>query len=117
MHVVLMSWTVALVSPRSLFGQTQDSTAQLIAPVRVTVMRDASRAVFELPYGVSRLTLDTTRAGTRRASLTEALLFVPGVNVVNRFNPTQDPRLSIRGFGARSAFGIRECECCATGSR
>ena len=34
-------------------------------------------------------------------------MFVPGVVVSNRYNPTQDPRLAIRGFGARSAFGIR----------
>jgi iron complex outermembrane receptor protein len=26
---------------------------------------------------------------------------------VNRTNPSQDPRISIRGFGARSAFGVR----------
>ena len=35
------------------------------------------------------------------------LLALPGVSVANRNNPTQDPRISIRGFGARSAFGVR----------
>ena len=32
---------------------------------------------------------------------------VPGLTVTNRNNPSQDPRLSIRGFGARSTFGVR----------
>jgi iron complex outermembrane receptor protein len=44
---------------------------------------------------------------TRRANLTELLFAVPGLTVSTRFNPTQDPRLAVRGFGARSAFGIR----------
>lgn len=95
---------LALAAPAA--GQAPDSAASLAA-IRVTVSRDLARPVLDLPYGVSRLVLDGARAGTRRASLTEALLFVPGVAVSNRFNPTQDPRLTIRGFGARSAFGIR----------
>jgi iron complex outermembrane recepter protein len=87
-------------------SQRPDSAAVLSA-VRVTVSRDAERSTLELPYAISRLALDSARGATRRSSLTEALLFVPGVVVSNRYNPTQDPRLSIRGFGARSAFGIR----------
>jgi iron complex outermembrane receptor protein len=37
----------------------------------------------------------------------ETLALIPGVTSVNRANPSQDPRLSIRGFGARSTFGVR----------
>jgi iron complex outermembrane receptor protein len=37
----------------------------------------------------------------------ELLFAVPGVSLANRQNPAQDPRVSIRGFGARSAFGVR----------
>lgn len=85
----------------------QDTGSVRIAPVTVTVTRDPSRPALELPYGVTRIDVDSTRAGTRRASLTEMLLLVPGVSVSNRFNPTQDPRIAVRGFGARSAFGIR----------
>jgi iron complex outermembrane receptor protein len=69
--------------------------------------RDAARSTLELPFGVTRLSFHDQREATRRASLTEALLFVPGVTISNRYNPTQDPRMSVRGFGARSAFGIR----------
>lgn len=97
---------VPLLGALPVLAQEPD-TARQLAPVRVTVSRDASRPTLELPYGVSRLSLEADRAGTRRASLTEALLFVPGLTVSNRHNPTQDPRVSVRGFGARSAFGIR----------
>lgn len=88
-------------------AQAQDTTATQIAPVRVTVTRDAARSPFELPFALTRLQVDEARAGTRRANFSELLLHVPGVTVVHRFNPTQDPRISVRGFGARSAFGIR----------
>jgi iron complex outermembrane receptor protein len=84
----------------------QDTTAALPA-VTVTVTRDAARSTFALPYAVTRLDVDSVREATRRTTFTEMLLFVPGVNVVHRYNPTQDPRISVRGFGARSAFGIR----------
>jgi len=95
-----------VVAPAMVQSQRPDSAAVLSA-VRVTVSRDAERSTLELPYAISRLALDSARGATRRGSLTEALLFVPGVVVSNRYNPTQDPRLAIRGFGARSAFGIR----------
>lgn len=103
---VLLTAARALTPPAVAAAQGEDSTTTLKA-VRVTVSRDAARTTLALPFAVSRLELDSSRAATRRASLTEALLFVPGVSVSNRYNPTQDPRLTIRGFGARSAFGIR----------
>jgi iron complex outermembrane recepter protein len=90
---------------RDLYAQ--DSSATKLVPIRVTVTRDVQRSTLELPFGVSRLSIDSARIGARRASLTELLIAVPGLAVSNRHNPTQDPRLAIRGFGARAAFGIR----------
>lgn len=43
----------------------------------------------------------------QQASLQEYITDLPGVISFNRSNYAQDLRLSIRGFGARSAFGIR----------
>jgi iron complex outermembrane receptor protein len=50
---------------------------------------------------------DSARPALKHVSFDEMLLALPGVTVANRNNPTQDPRISIRGFGARSAFGVR----------
>jgi iron complex outermembrane receptor protein len=93
----------------AVHAQQRDTTGapRALQAVRVTVSRETSRSVLDLPFGVSRLSTDSTRAGIRRASLTELLIGVPGLAVSNRHNPTQDPRLAVRGFGARSAFGIR----------
>ena len=37
----------------------------------------------------------------------QTLSLLPGVTVANRTNPSQDTRISVRGFGARSQFGAR----------
>ena len=78
-----------------------------LPPVEVTVTRDAARPTLELPYALSRVVPDSARPSLRHVSFDEMLLALPGVSVANRNNPTQDPRISIRGFGARSAFGVR----------
>ncbi len=49
----------------------------------------------------------SARPAQRRSGVGELLLAVPGVQVQDRANPSQDPRVTIRGFGARSAFGVR----------
>ena len=44
---------------------------------------------------------------TQQLALDEALAGIPGLYMQNRYNFAQDLRVSIRGFGARSSFGIR----------
>jgi iron complex outermembrane recepter protein len=89
------------------FALAQERPPQLLEPVEVTVTRDAARSTLDLPFAISVVQPDSARPEQRRLSLDEALVAIPGVSVANRFNPTQDPRISIRGFGARSAFGVR----------
>ncbi|MFN8573659.1 MAG: TonB-dependent receptor [Gemmatimonadaceae bacterium] len=85
----------------------QDSAQTQLAPVRVTVTREVARPALEVPFAVSRVDVSTNRVAVRRANLTDLLFAIPGLTASTRYNPTQDPRLSVRGFGARSAFGIR----------
>jgi len=49
----------------------------------------------------------TLRDGQRRVSLSESLVRVPGITVLDRQNYAQDLQVQSRGFGARSTFGIR----------
>ena len=83
-----------------------DSAAQALQSVRVTVTRDAARSPFELPFALSTAPL-TARPALRRTGVSDLLLAVPGVQVQDRANPAQDQRIAMRGFGARSAFGVR----------
>jgi iron complex outermembrane recepter protein len=82
------------------------ATATALPGVRVTATREGPRAPLELPYAVT-LTRPDSLAALRRLGVDELLFAVPGVSLANRQNPAQDPRVSIRGFGARSAFGVR----------
>jgi iron complex outermembrane receptor protein len=84
----------------------QDSARTALPPVRVTATRDGPRAPLDLPYAVT-ITRPDSLAALKRLGVDELLFAVPGVALANRQNPAQDPRVSIRGFGARSAFGVR----------
>src|SRR5690349_7790920 len=85
----------------------QDTTATRLEPVVVEVSRGARRPLLELPFAVTVQTPDSARPGQRHLNLDETLWLIPGLSVSNRNNPSQDPRISIRGFGARSAYGVR----------
>jgi iron complex outermembrane recepter protein len=86
----------------------QESTAPTtLPPVVVTVTRDVARSPLDLPFAITRSIPDSLRPGQRNLSADETLLLVPGVSVAHRNNPTQDPRIAVRGFGARAAFGVR----------
>src|ERR671938_5244 len=87
--------------------QPRTTVPQRLAPVVVTVNRDAARSPLELPYAVTSTRPDSARPGQIHTALEQTLLTVPGVTVANRTNPAQDPRISVRGFGARSGFGVR----------
>ena len=89
------------------FGRAQDTAATQLQPVVVEVGRGAHRSPLDLPFAVTVQTPDSSRPGQRHLSLDETLWLIPGLTVSNRNNPSQDPRISIRGFGARSAFGVR----------
>src|SRR5712672_4219132 len=88
-------------------ASAQDTAATRLEPVVVEVGRGAHRSPLELPFAVTVQTPDSMRPGQRHLSLDETLWLIPGLSVSNRNNPSQDPRISIRGFGARSAFGVR----------
>ena len=60
-----------------------------------------------LPYGITNLRPDSLAPGQFHMNVDQTLSLLPGVTVANRTNPSQDTRISVRGFGARSQFGAR----------
>jgi iron complex outermembrane receptor protein len=89
-------------------GQTtidkRDITA--LEPVVVTAPRVAT-PLTQVPAAISVVEQNDVQQGQPTVGLDESLVRVPGVFLQNRFNFAQDLRVSIRGFGARAAFGIR----------
>ncbi len=75
---------------------------------RVQVQAAKVHAVddFDLPASSTTLGADTDGNG-RGAQVSELLGAVPGLLARDRQNYAQDTQLSLRGFGARSTFGVR----------
>jgi len=84
----------------------QDTLPRRLPPV-VTVTRDAGRSPLDLPFAITSLRPDSLEPGQSHTLVEQTLGYLPGVTVANRTNPSQDTRVSIRGFGARSQFGAR----------
>ncbi len=84
------------------------ATAQVskLEPVTVNATR-VEKTLEEIPAAVSAVGQDEIQLGTEQLGLDESLGRVPGLFFLNRYNFAQDLRASIRGFGARSNFGIR----------
>lgn len=79
-------------------------------PVLDAVQVSASRVpepASTVPASVSVRALPPTGPDGARINLSEALHGIPGLLARERQNLAQDLQISIRGFGARSTFGIR----------
>ena len=62
---------------------------------------------FDVPGAIDAVEVDPMRLGSPLVNLSELMSAVPGIQVRNRENYAQDLQLSVRGFGARSTFGVR----------
>jgi iron complex outermembrane receptor protein len=81
--------------------------AQTLPQVTVTATRTAANP-FDVPASVTVVDGDELRSAARpEINLSESLATVPGLAARDRQNYAQDLQLSIRGFGARSTFGVR----------
>jgi len=90
-------------------------------PVRDTIALDTTRVrqlpeinvtrtaepLQRVPYAVGVVDRTEIQRGQQTIGLDEALNNLPGVVVANRYNFSLDQRISIRGAGSRSNFGVR----------
>lgn len=91
-----------------------DSETLTLDSVVVTGSR-VEHSSFDLPAAVDSVDARTILESGPRVNASEALSGVPGINVANRQNYAQDLQISSRGFGARSAFGVRGIRLVADG--
>jgi len=92
-----------LVAPAAAFAQPSSA---ILETTVVTATR-SERAALDVPASVDVLERNEVRDAQWRVNLSESLARVPGVVALNRQNYAQDLQISIRGFGARSTFGVR----------
>ncbi len=62
---------------------------------------------FDAPASIYTIDADTLSSSGPQVNISDVLNRAPGVVALNRNNYAQDVQISIRGFGARSAFGVR----------
>jgi iron complex outermembrane receptor protein len=95
------------LAPAAVLLAATATLAQTLPQVTVSATRTEA-APFDVPASVD--VIDGARvhaAGRPEVNLSESLGLVPGVTARDRQNYAQDLQLSIRGFGARSTFGVR----------
>ena len=93
-----------LFAALALAGTATAQDAPRLAPVVVTATRTA-QSPYDIPAAIDSVA--TPPDGTLDVNLSERLQSIPGVTARDRQNYAQDTQISIRGFGARSTFGIR----------
>ncbi|MCW5580024.1 MAG: TonB-dependent receptor [Luteimonas sp.] len=108
---LLVLWPLLATAPAAAFdavdGVALDGVdAVTLDRVEVTSTRLRQVPAFEVPASISMIGMgvDAARAGV---NVSEVLGGVPGLSARDRQNFAQDTQLSIRGFGARSTFGVR----------
>jgi iron complex outermembrane receptor protein len=92
--------------------------ALFAAPSTEVVVVTGSRvphAPHDVPAALTVIGADAILDGQWRVNASEALARVPGLVVRNRENYAQDLQISVRGFGARAAFGVRGVRLLADG--
>lgn len=78
---------------------------QQLIPIKVEATR-TNTTYMETPASVFRI--ESPKADqSAQVNLTELVKGIPSVQLRNRENYAQDLQISIRGFGARSTFGVR----------
>ena len=86
--------------------QADTARATTLPEIRVTVTR-TPEPLDRVPYAIGVIGKGDVQRGQQTIGLDEAFNDIPGVVVTNRYNFSLDQRISIRGFGSRSNFGVR----------
>jgi iron complex outermembrane recepter protein len=87
-------------------GLSQTVAAQTLPGVTVSVSRTEAKN-FDTPASVNVVNREELEDAKAQVNVSEVLGAVPGLIANNRNNFAQDLQISSRGFGARTAFGVR----------
>lgn len=111
-------WPLAALAAGQPAAQPADEpTVTQQGPMNVVVVTGSrsEHASFDLPAAIDVIDASQIRDTQPRVNASEALAAVPGLVARDRQNYAQDLQISSRGFGARSAFGVRGVRLIADG--
>ncbi|MBD8533374.1 MULTISPECIES: TonB-dependent receptor [unclassified Massilia] len=111
-------WPLAVLAAGQPANEPADEpTTTQQGPMNVVVVTGSrsEHASFDLPAAIDVIDASQIRDTQPRVNASEALAAVPGLVARDRQNYAQDLQISSRGFGARSAFGVRGVRLIADG--
>ncbi len=111
MRAFVFRLTPVCLAISSAFGglslaEAEEEKTITLSPVVITATRQAQNS-FDLPIAIDVVEEKDIKNGQLQMQLSESLIRVPGITAQNRTQQAQDPQISSRGFGSRSAFGVR----------
>ena len=112
--VTTLSTSIGIALTACLAPPMTSAEETAVSPVVVTATRD-ERSSFELPVSVDTVDADQIQSQRAGVNISETLNRIPGTVVQNRETFAQEQQISVRGFGARSQFGVRGIKLLADG--
>jgi iron complex outermembrane receptor protein len=111
-HVTVGLLSLILTSMMAAQEPVRPDTAAPLDTTRVRRLPEinvtrTAEPLQRVPYAVGVVDRTEIQRGQQTVGLDEALNNLPGVVVANRYNFSLDQRISIRGAGSRSNFGVR----------
>lgn len=98
-----------LLCSTTVFAETDSSASVVVTATRV------EQSSFDLPVAIDSVDASQIRDQRLGVNISESLNRVPGTVVQSRETYAQEQSLVIRGFGARSQFGVRGIKLLADG--
>jgi len=98
---------ILLLTPFVLFSNIQDSIQKIDLENVIVKSTKINSTIQQAPLSVTLKSFREEKNFNSQSSFSDFIKNTPGVFTSSENNFSQDLRISIRGFGARSAFGIR----------
>ena len=98
---------ILLLTPFVLFSNVQDSIQKIDLENVIVKSTKINSTIQQAPLSVTLKSFREEKNFNSQSSFSDFIKNTPGVFTSSENNFSQDLRISIRGFGARSAFGIR----------
>jgi iron complex outermembrane receptor protein len=99
----------------SLFVLPTTALSETILEDVVTTSNRFEQKSFDAPASLQAVSREVIEDAGPQVNMSESLNRIPGVVALNRQNYAQDLQISIRGFGARTTFGVRGVRIIADG--
>ena len=98
---------ILLLTPFVLFSNVQDSIQKIDLDNVIVKSTKINSSIQQAPLSVTLKSFREEKNFNSQSSFSDFIKNTPGVFTTSENNFSQDLRISIRGFGSRSAFGIR----------